>query len=164
MKLLMTTLMVGMLLAVPVSTLADVHPEVQAAINYELPVNTCGKKVAVDGANVTAPAQESGGVSFFEGSSTASVSDVDSYSRKRLERKEKRRQKCVKKYKQVLLDDSERLKASAQHGLTQQQAKAILSNMALIQKVYMTQNATLEEVAALDQTKGTEQGQNQGDG
>jgi hypothetical protein len=85
-----------------------------------------------------APTQDSGSSNFFEGSNTGEVSDVDGYSRKRLQRKEKRWRKCVATYKADLLGDMQQLKDSASHGLTREQADSILKHMALIQKVYMT--------------------------
>jgi hypothetical protein len=39
----------------------------------------------------------------------------------------------------------EALKSSASHGITQAQASIILTNMALIQKVYMTEEGILAE-------------------
>ena len=56
----------------------------------------------------------------------------------RKERKMKRWKKCTKKYKDGLLVDMEDLKASAQHGLNQEQADIILANMAKIQTAYMS--------------------------
>ncbi|NKC00318.1 MAG: hypothetical protein GKR90_17780 [Pseudomonadales bacterium] len=140
------TLTIGLFVLLPVIAQAETHAEVQAALDYQLPANTCGKPIAVSGDSSSAPppTQSSGSVAVFEGTSSASVSDVDGYSRKRLERKEKRRKKCVASYKDGLLGDMETLKDSAKHGLTEGQAKAILGSMALIQKVYMTQNGVLE--------------------
>jgi hypothetical protein len=65
------------------------------------------------------------------------MSDVDSYTRKRQERKLARWQKCTNEYKSALLEDMEELKSSAKHGLTQTQADLILANMAAIQHAYM---------------------------
>jgi hypothetical protein len=112
---------------------------VQAALDYELRENTCSKpRIFSDESTVMAPTQDSGSSNFFEGSNTGEVSDVDGYSRKRLQRKEKRWRKCVATYKADLLGDMQQLKDSASHGLTREQADSILKHMALIQKVYMT--------------------------
>ena len=136
-------LSIGVCIA-PAALGADTHPEVQAALDYEIPTNTCTRpRSDIATRTITAPTQSAGSLNVFEGSNTGDVSDVDTNTRKRLERKEKRWKKCVAKYKQGLLDDMERLKASARHGLTQSQADAILSNMARIQDVYMTPDEEL---------------------
>jgi len=136
-----------LLVALPWYLVAETHPAVQAALEYQLPANTCGEQVIVLINESTGPAQESGATSFFEGSSTASVSDIDGYERKRLERKEKRRLLCVTDYKETLLAAFEALKNSAQHGISREQADIILKNMALIQSVYMTPNGRIEETS-----------------
>ena len=121
---------------------------VQAALDYQVPENACSKpKIVADAATVAAPVQDPSSVSFFEGNNTISVSDLAGYERDRQARKGKRWRKCLAEYKEGLLDDMERLKSSAQHGLTQEQAHAILTNMALIQKVYLTPDGVLEEGA-----------------
>jgi hypothetical protein len=51
----------------------------------------------------------------------------------RFERAEKRWMKCLTKYKKGLMEDFGALRDSARHGLTEDQAKQILSNMADIQ-------------------------------
>ena len=119
---------------------AENHPEVQAALDYQLPENTCGKKpksFESSGEAIGQPVQESGALTVFEGSGADEMSDVDSYTRKRQERKMARWKNCTKEYKSGLLADMEALKASAQHGLTQPQANIILENMASIQQAYM---------------------------
>ena len=75
------------------------------------------------------------------------MTDVDSYTIKRYERKKKRWEKCVDQYKSKLMKDFERLKNSAQHGLTQDQADQILANMATIQQVYLSPEGLDEEAA-----------------
>lgn len=120
-------------------TAADLHPEVKAALQYEVPENTCKKpRGSEDVKSVAAPTQSSGSLNVFDGSNTGDVSEIDSYTRKRLARKEKRWKQCVGQYKEGLLADMERLKSSAQHGLTQEQANTILANMARVQEAYMT--------------------------
>ena len=86
---------------------------------------------------LASPVAASGSLNVFEGSGAEEMSDVDSYTRKRQERKLTRWKKCTKEYKSALLEDMEELKSSAQHGLTKPQADLILANMAAIQQAYM---------------------------
>lgn len=119
---------------------------VQAALDYQLPENTCSKpEIISSGTNVAPPIQDPSSVSVFEGSSTAVVSNTDSYERGRQERKEKRWRKCLAEYKEGLLHDFERLRGSAQHGLTEEQARVILTNMALVQRVYLDPDGLVPE-------------------
>ena len=145
-----STFMAAMLLLLtPWVVEAEVHKAVQAALDYEIPENTCVKpKTTFTEKSVTAPAQDAGSASFFEGSSASNVTDTDSYTRNRAARKEKRWKKSVDKYKKGLLADMETLKSSAQHGLTQAQAETILGKMATIQAVYMTPDGVLEPAEA----------------
>ena len=129
-----------LILLVPAISLAETHPKVQAALDYQLPGNTCGtkpKSFESSGEAIGKPVQESGALTVFEGSGAEEMSDVDSYTRKRQERKMARWKNCTKEYKSGLLEDMEALKASAQHGITQPQANIILENMASIQQAYM---------------------------
>lgn len=132
---------------------------VQAALDYQPPENTCSKpKIIANEAIVAAPIQDSGSAAFFQGSNTATVSDVSSYDLERQARKEKRWRRCLAGYKEGLLDDMERLKGSAQHGLTQAQAHTIVTSMALIQRVYLTPDGVLDE-AELAENSGSPQNQ-----
>ena len=129
-----------LILLIPGISFAENHPEVQAALDYQLPENTCGtkpKSFESSGEVIGKPVQESGGLTYFEGSGADEMSDVDSYTRKRQERKVARWKSCTKEYKSGLLEDMDELKASAQHGLTQPQANIILANLANIQQAYM---------------------------
>ena len=129
-----------LILLVPAISLAETHPKVQAALDYQLPENTCGtkpKSFESSGEAIGKPVQESGALTVFEGSGAEEMSDVDSYTRKRQERKMARWKNCTREYKSGLLADMEALKASAQHGLTQPQANIILENMASLQQAYM---------------------------
>lgn len=129
-----------LILLVPALSFAEIHPKVQAALDYQLPENSCGtkpKSFESSGEAIGKPVQESGALTVFEGSGAEEMSDVDSYTRKRQERKMARWKNCTKEYKSGLLADMEALKASAQHGLTQPQANIILENMASIQQAYM---------------------------
>ena len=136
-----------LLLILPAFAIAEVNTEVQEAMDYQLPKNTCSKPRAVEGETSASPpaARQAGTAEFFVGSSDADVSDMDTYTRKRLENKKRRWQKCVSEYKAGLLDDMETLKASAAHGITREQADIILANLASIQKVYMTPEGVLTE-------------------
>lgn len=129
-----------LMLLVPAISLAETHPKVQAALDYQLPENTCGtkpKSFESSGEAIGTPIQDSSSTAVFEGSGAEEMSDVDSYTRKRQERKMTRWKNCTREYKGGLLEDMEALKASAQHGLTQPQANIILENMASIQQAYM---------------------------
>jgi hypothetical protein len=72
--------------------------------------------------------------------------DVDSYTLNRYERKRKRWQKCVDRYKARLENDFAALKDSAQYGLTKEQADIILGKMKLIQTVLTSPDGTLAGV------------------
>jgi hypothetical protein len=121
--------------------LAEAPMSVEDALNYQLPENPCiPVQVVADGTNAAAPMQDPSGVTYFQGTSTASISDTDYYERERLGRKEKRWRKCLTEYKDGLLHDMERLKSSAQNGLTEEQAHAIVAHMVLIQEVYLDPN------------------------
>jgi hypothetical protein len=129
-----------LILLMPAISLAETHSKVQAALDYQLPENTCGtkpKSFESSGEAIGTPIQDSSSTSVFEGSGAEEMSDVDSYTRKRQERKLTRWKKCTKKYKSALLGDMKELKSSAQHGLTTPQADLILANMAAIQQAYM---------------------------
>jgi hypothetical protein len=129
-----------LILLIPAISMAETHAKVQAALDYQLPENACGtkpKSFESSGEAIGTPIQDSSSSSIFEGSGAEEVSDVDGYTRKRQERKVARWKNCTKKYKSGLLEDMEELKASAQHGLTPEQANIILANLANIQQVYM---------------------------
>ena len=131
---------------------AEINQAVQASLDYQLPGNTCSRPRIIlpgdasdTGGTASPPPQANGSTEFFVGSSGSEVSEMDSYTRKRLKSKERRWRKCVASYKTILLQDMETLKASASHGVTQPQANIILTNMALIQKVYMTEDGVLAD-------------------
>jgi hypothetical protein len=129
-----------LILLMPAISFAETHAEVQAALDYQLPENACGtkpKSFESSGEAIGTPIQASSSSVIFEGSGAEEMSDIDGYTRKRLERKMTRWKNCTKEYKSGLLEDMEELKASAQHGLTQPQANIILANLANIQQVYM---------------------------
>ncbi len=132
MKALMIPL--TLLLAFPTAAETAPHKEVVKALAWELPANECEKpKLLAQSSNVK---DEQG---------SREITDVDSYTIGRYERREKRWKKCVDKYKKGLMKDFEKLQNSAQYGLTQDQANEILGKMALIQKIYMSPDGVLEE-------------------
>ena len=129
-----------LILLMPALSFAETRSNVQAALDYQLPENTCSakpKSFESSGEVIGKPVQASGSLNVFEGSGADEMSDIDSYTRKRQERKMVRWKNCTKEYKSGLLEDMEELKASAQHGLTQPQANIILANLANIQQAYM---------------------------
>ena len=139
-------LMACLLLALPGLIFGGTHKDVQAALDYELRKNTCSKpKIITADTAVNAPVQAAGSAAFFVGSSTTVVTNVDGYTRGRQERKERRWRSCVARYKADLLDDMEELKSSARHGISREQANTILTNMAMIQQVYMTPDGVPEQ-------------------
>ena len=122
---------------------AEEPMSVEDALNYQMPLHDCTQPEFVDdGTNSAAPVQDPSGVPFFQGSSTANISDTDYYERERQSRKEVRYRKCLTEYKEGLLDDMARLKGSAQHGLTEDQAHAIVAHLLLIQETYMSPDGT----------------------
>ena len=123
----------ALLAMVPAFAEEATHKKVQAALDWELPVNSCTKPRSVAVSASEDPGQ--GG---------KALTDVDSYTLKRYERKEKRWNSCVKKYKDALMDDFSELKDSAQYGLTKPQADIILAKMGLIQSVYMSADGIVE--------------------
>lgn len=102
---------------------AEVHRDVKKAMEYTLPEMKCDKPV-LPGVSKDVIDPATGAVNR---------ADVDSYTLGRFERAEKRWMKCLTKYKQGLVEDFGELRDSASHGLTEDQAKTILSNMANIQ-------------------------------
>jgi hypothetical protein len=141
------------ILFLPTHSIAETHSEVQAAMDYELPEYTCVKpKQFVRKTEVVgAPMPASGAVPIFEGSGAEEITDMDSHTMNRLQRKEDRWNMCVEEYKDDLLADMEKLKASAQYGLNQDQANIILGNMSKIQNVYMTPEGVLDESQGEDE-------------
>jgi hypothetical protein len=126
-----------LLVAAPAFADEVLHSKVQAALDYELPVNICKKpKLITVSSNVT------------DGEGSRAQTDTDSYTIDRYARKEKRWKACVAEYKEALMGDFGELKSSAQYGLTQTQADIILAKMAFIQSVYITPDARVEDPAA----------------
>ena len=132
-------------LFLPMTLLAEVHEKVQQALDYQLPENTCKRPANfARSTNSDAPTQSSGSVDFSSGGGAAETSDTDSYTLRRLEKKEERWEKCVSAYKADLLSDMEELKSSAQYGLTADQANIIVGKMLEIQNVYLSPDVVIE--------------------
>jgi len=87
---------------------AETHPDVKEAMSYNLPEITCNRP-------------------------KPSAASRDPHKLGRFERAQKRWLKCVKKHKKVLVTDFVKLKASASHGLTDEQAKLIMQKLSEIQ-------------------------------
>ena len=100
----------------------DPHPAVRAALDWQLPAHACGAK----------PLLRKGSDYANETHETV-LSDVDHYTRERHERKLKRWDKCMTRYRKALMQDFGELKDSVRHGMTQAQAEAVLSKLKLIQ-------------------------------
>ncbi len=116
------------LLLTPTISLAEVHPDVKKALDYQLPALSC-----------TQPELPGAGKDVYDPATGAvNRADVDSYTLGRFERAEKRWKKCVASYKKGLFKDFERLKSSASHGLTQDQANTIMAKMKTIQSAIMS--------------------------
>lgn len=108
---------------------AEVHEEVQTALDYQMPLNDCKKPKEIE---------QMSAVLDRGGEGDVTQSDIDSYTMDRLLRKQKRWESCVQAYKDELLADLATLGDSAQYGLTSEQATSILQKMADIQSVVMT--------------------------
>ena len=126
---------------------ADVHEEVQEALDWQLPSNPCKKPKAIrhlqridaSGGYIshspTNTTEESGGAPTVYG--------VDHYKISRYRRQKKRWESCISNYKSELLDNFERLKSSAQYGLTKPQANNIMSKLAQIQAVVLSPDGVI---------------------
>lgn len=115
------------------STHKSPHKKVQAALDWELPVNSCLK-----------PRKPGSGIAIVDAEGTTRSFDVDSYELGRYQRKEKRWKNCVAKYKKKLMKDFENLRNCAQYGLTKKQAEIVLTKMAIIQSVYVSPEGIVE--------------------
>jgi len=126
---------------------ADISKEVQAALDWQLPINSCKKPKAVGHLRTSII---NGGYMTHSRSNTTEkgggillVHDVDHYTIGRYQRQKKRYQSCVRKYKSALLVSFESLKASAQYGLTEPQARHILQKLAQVQSTILSPEGVL---------------------
>jgi len=118
------------------------HKKVQAALDWELPVNDCVK-----------PQKPGSGIAIVDGEGTTRSFEMDSYELGRYQRKEKRWKSCVAKYKKKLMKDFEELRNCAQYGLTQAQANSILGKMALIQSVDVSSEGIIEPAKDITESR-----------
>lgn len=124
----------SLLLLLPFFAQAETHAKVQEALDWELTINACKKpKMIARASNVV------------DGQGDREVTDVDSYTIERYERKQKRWESCLGEYKEALLVELGELEDCAQYGLTRAQADTILGKMAFIQKVYLSADGRIEE-------------------
>ena len=68
-----------LILLMPAISLAETHSKVQAALDYQLPENTCGtkpKSFESSGEAIGTPIQDSSSTSVFEGSGAEEMSNV----------------------------------------------------------------------------------------
>ena len=126
---------------------AEVYEEVQEALNWQLPLNTCKnpkeirhlQNIDANGGYIshspTNTTEESGGAPTVYG--------VDHYKIDRYQRKKKRWESCISNYKSELLVSFEKLKSSAQFGLTKPQANTILGKLAQIQAIVLSPNGVI---------------------
>ncbi|XOV88177.1 MAG: hypothetical protein ACFHX7_25000 [Pseudomonadota bacterium] len=126
----------GSALLLSMGVTGEPHREVSAALNWQLPANHCeAPKLSGAERDVEDPT----------GSGARYRYDVDSAKLARYQRQQKRWEKCIERYKAQLVKDFGKLKDSARHGLTQEQANSILAKMALIQAVVESPTATPPE-------------------
>jgi len=146
----MKALLTGVVLVfAPQSLHAEIHQEVQSALEWELPPLKCKQPKA---SRDIQQYEASGGYishsptnTTEESSGAPTVFDIDHYKVERYQRKKKRWQKCVSAYKAELLVQFESLKSSAQHGLTKEQASIIMSKLALIQSAVMSPTGVVSD-------------------
>ena len=91
-------------------TAEELHPEVQAALDWQLPTSECAAIRASSSRDPTTEARNQ-------------------------KRAIKKREKCVKKYRELLVGEFGKLQSVAAHGLTKKQADVILGHMRTIQEV-----------------------------
>ena len=126
---------------------AEAHKEVQAALDWQLPQNSCDKPKlsqhdirALNGIISQTPTSGS-----EVSTGTRLVFEVDHYKLARYERKNSRWKKCVSGYKTGLLEQFEVLKSSARYGLTEQQAQTIMGKLAQIQAAVVSVDGVAKE-------------------
>ena len=125
---------------------STLHPEVRAALDYAVVAHQCeppSRRVESGALNTQGGAVREGLERSPGGFSGASVVyDTDALSIREHERELAQWRGCIEDYKRGLLDDFTRLKASARHGLTLEQANRIAGNLLAIQNVIMSDTAS----------------------
>ena len=124
----MPYLVICLTVAIPQISNAEPHPKVQAAQDWELPINRCSEPRALK-------YKVSDGLGTASSRNAPISFDADHYQIDAYERKTKRWMKCERVYRDRLLSDFVELKDSAQYGLTKLQVNAILGKLALIQSI-----------------------------
>ncbi|MEM7100083.1 MAG: hypothetical protein AAF541_17580 [Pseudomonadota bacterium] len=112
--------------AVTALTHAESHPEVLAALDYQIEPHTCGERPSLRR-----------GAEYANDTHETVMSDVDHYTRTQHNRKLKKWTRCIKRYNKILLKDFARLKDSVKHGMTQDQANTVLGKLKAIQDTVM---------------------------
>ena len=129
-----------LLIVLGTGAFGEIHEKVQAALDWELPPNHCQKPkdLQIEGVLANGGYISHAPTGTTENSDRApTVFDLDHYQIERYERRRKRWDNCVSDYKSSLLEDFEALKSSAQYGLSERQAKEILTKLAQIQAAVM---------------------------
>jgi hypothetical protein len=111
---------------------ANLHPKVQAALTWEVPASECGNTPKLKGAS-------SDLAEIVDGQEIQRSYDIDYNTLARHTRRKNRWITCMTQYNQSIVDSIGMLRGSAQHGLTEAQAKQILQNMADAQAVLTEQ-------------------------
>ena len=126
---------------------STLHPEVQAALDYTVVPHQCepprrdltpGSVSIGSGSTLPGTARTSTGGA----NDTRTTSGGDATELRRRDRELAAWRGCIEDYKRGLLDDFTRLKASARHGLTLEQANRIAENLLAIQNVIMSETAS----------------------
>ncbi len=137
------------LITLSCDTSAEIHEQVRAALDWQLPLNNCENPRF--NRSLEGILAHGGSISVETSSQTPTVFDVDHYQIDRYERKKKRWEICVSRYKSELLKHFEILKSSARYGLTKQQAETIVRKLAQIQAAVMSpEGIALEDKATPD--------------
>ncbi len=98
---------------IPAAGLAEIHPEVQAALDWKLPPSGCEQP-------------------------RVKQSSVIPDRNRKFDKAAKKYRKCMKKYHASLMKQHQEMMEVAKHGLTQEQAEIILGHMRDIQNVMVT--------------------------
>jgi len=93
---------------------AEVHPEVQAALDWQLQPHDC--------APPTVKASH----------------DSNSGNERKYNKAKKKFEKCIDAYKAELIKEQQEMMGVAQHGITQKQAEVIMGNMKFIQSIVVS--------------------------
>ena len=99
------------LVLLPLTAIAeDLHPEVQAALDWQIQPTQCNPPII-------------------------KRSNIVTGTERRIKKAQKKYKKCIDNYIDGLLEDYSKMMGVAKHGLTQQQADIIMGHLKLIQSV-----------------------------